>query len=59
MKKRVQSVLFSVLVGALLLCARGAKTTEIYTAPDAANQETSTRRAFIRLPLKVIPVRLP
>lgn len=43
MKKGVQSVLFSVLVG----------------AQDAANRETSTRRAFIRLPLKVIPVRLP
>ena len=47
MKKGVQSVLFSVLVGACC-CAQ-----------DAANRETSTRRAFIRLPLKVIPVRLP
>ena len=27
-------------------------------APDAANRETSTRRAFIRLPLKVIPVEV-
>ena len=47
MTKGVQSVLFSVLV--VRCCC----------APDAANRETSTRRAFIRLPLKVIPVRLP
>ena len=32
MKKRVQSVLFSVLVGALLLCAGCGKAGDIYTA---------------------------
>ena len=32
MKKRVQSVLFSVLVGALLLCAGCGKSGDIYTA---------------------------
>lgn len=32
MKKGVQSVLFSVLVGALLLCAGCGKSGDIYTA---------------------------
>ena len=32
MKKGVQSVLFSVLVGALLLCAGSGKSGDIYTA---------------------------
>ena len=47
MKKGVQSVLFSVLVGALLLCAGCGKSGDIYTA------------GVYTASAKVIPVRLP